>query len=190
MLTIKQFNKIYNKIYHKITDSSFFYKLIGPDPYRLRVQYNRRDRLTEQQWQNLFDVCCIIESNFDRFVMRTFHSQSSCGTTHCIAGWAVAMELNNRDFNYERIGNYDAVLNKYGLNLYSSETPDIAQAMLSRFIEPFFYLTRGSMRQAEILILDEFILPVIEEGKKDGLTVSPTAQSFIQLNNSNSEVSQ
>ncbi|QGT54471.1 hypothetical protein b3_0228 [Synechococcus phage B3] len=171
MFSIKKLNKIYNKIHNQInnlhwTDHWF------DNQYPNR--YNSYDSLTERQWQNLFDVCCIIEANYDRFDMAEYHSYNECGTTHCLAGWAVALEANDPDFSYTY--SLDYLLEKYNLR-YRAATSDIAAAILSEYIKPFFYLYQG--RNPENVMYREFILPVIEEGKKDGLIVSPHAQDFI-----------
>jgi hypothetical protein len=180
MFSIKKINQIYNKIYNE-TENVHWTDRLFANPYLRRVRYNRKDRLTEQQWQNLFDVCSIIEVNFDRLDMRRYHGHNQCGTTHCLAGWAVAYEMNDPDFRYyaEDENRYIQILEKYGLALWS-ESPQIAEAILSKFIEPFFYLYQSN---AETVVFREFILPVIEEGKKDGLFVSPHAVDFIASTN-------
>jgi hypothetical protein len=175
MFSIKKLSKIYSKIYYQInnlhwTDHWFDNKY----PNR----YNSYDSLTERQWQNLFDVCCIIEANFDRFDMAEYHSYNECGTTHCLAGWAVALEVNDPDFSYTCgfLSSTDYVIKKYNLRDRAT-TSDIAVAILSEYIKPFFYLYQGG--NSENVMYREFILPVIKEGKKDGLIVSPHAQDFI-----------
>lgn len=179
MFSIRQLGKIYNKCYYTCHRSSWAEKLTDSillvSPYRVRVKYNRRNRMTERQWQNLFDVCSVIAENENRFEMRSFHNHlRSCGTTHCIAGWAVATETNNPDVYYVD-DSYKQLGEKYDLG-YMPGTPVVAEAILSEYITPFFYLTQPG---SENILMQEFILPVISEGQKDGLVVSPHVQEMI-----------
>jgi hypothetical protein len=178
MFSIKKLSQIYNKIYNEICDISFFGRMLD-NPYRQRVGYCEYESLTERQWQNLFDVCSVVHANSHLFDMNYFHNVNECGTSHCLAGWAVAMEMNDSKHTYIDYGNsaWLNLIEKYGIQGFPS-SGDIATAMLSEYIEPFFYLCRG-MRTSKNMILHEFILPMIAEGKKDGLIVSPHVQDFI-----------
>jgi hypothetical protein len=121
--------------------------------------------LTDLQWKALVNVCRIIVDHKDRFDMQKYHIvHHPCGTSHCIAGWAIANELN--DFNVSSIDislkeQIDNILEKYGYGKseYCFWDSYVASAILSPLVYPFFFLIGDN---SSSVVYDKFILPVLE----------------------------
>lgn len=136
--------------------------------------FNSGLQITSEQWSNLVKVASIIKSNEDRFDMSDWHTENSCGTAHCIAGWATSLHMNDTNFD----GNCDHV--------------SIASAMLSQCAEPFFWITDynlgvGNIDMKEIykglpekLVMKWFIDPILEEALKESHELSTEINQFIQ----------
>jgi hypothetical protein len=156
--------------------------ITGATPCRL-FHYNadasiEKDSLTTLQWDNLVKVASIIESNVDRFDMTTWHKRNECGTTHCIAGWAESLAMN--DTNYYKDGN----------------SIDVAVDMLSVYAKPFFWITTANLCNwgsnsfvkeffihkglAEQLVMKWFIKPILEEARRESYELSNEIAQFIQ----------
>ena len=135
--------------------------------------------MTEFQWNNLVKVCSIIKANSERFYMEKWHDEKhSCGTTHCIAGWAASLLLGDTNLMDEttkltKINSPDLLnfLDSQGYNIGSISTSTIGVFMLSDIVYPFFYLTRDSFGiddeayDIEDIIMREFIDVVLEAAK-------------------------
>jgi hypothetical protein len=126
---------------------------------------------TTEQWDNLVKVASIIKANENRFDMTEWHDYNDCGTTHCIAGWAVSLAMNDTNFD--------------GLN----STCTIAIDMLSKYVEPFFWVTTFNLDLedietykglAEKLVMKWFIDPILEEARKESYELSNEITQFIQ----------
>ena len=125
---------------------------------------------TEIQWNNLVKVCEIIKDNAPLFDMSSYHRVNKCGTSHCIAGWAVAVEFNDddvtqKDYTENRV---ITIAEKYGYNpddLYSV-TSSLASAILSPLMYPFFYLIGDGDDVANQIMMEKFIEPVLEIAKQ------------------------
>ena len=180
MLTPLDFKKIYHENVHRVD--------ILQDA---RIQYRQHlcnvtesDSLTTEQWNNLVKVCAIIKSNSERFYMAHWHTPyhivNECGTTHCIAGWAASLAAN--DTNLRTMDNYfyaellgktpeevESIRMKFE-DEYINPVSYIAQRMLSNYVSPFFYWTRGvydSGETAEQVIMDCFIDAVLAEAEAE-----------------------
>jgi len=153
---------------------------VTPDSY----MFDRYDEIpgntppiSTQQWDNLVKVASIIKSNQTRFDMTEWHTHTECGTAHCIAGWAVTLYMN--DTNYDNPNNIQS----------------IAANMLSRHVEPFFWVTALNLKLsgvnrryyneshkgvAEQLVMKWFIDPILEEARKESYELSSEITQFIQ----------
>jgi hypothetical protein len=135
--------------------------------------FNSETSITSEQWSNLVKVASIIKSNQNRFDMNAWHTKNSCGTSHCIAGYAHALYMNDIDY-YEDIYNFDIL--------------EIATNMLSHYAQPFFwiishnlYLKKESHKGLpEQLVMKWFIEPILEEALKESHELSGEITKFIE----------
>jgi hypothetical protein len=134
--------------------------------------FNSGSSITTEQWSNLVKVASIIKSNQNRFYMRTFHKKTSCGTAHCISGYAHALYMNDIDY-------YD---NK------PSDILEISTNMLSHYAQPFFWIMHSNLnanREAhkglpEQLVMKWFIDPILGEARKESHDLSGEITQFVQ----------
>jgi hypothetical protein len=127
--------------------------------------------LTDLQCKALVNVCRTIVDHKDRFDMTTWHDNTHpCGTSHCMAGWAIATELN--DFNVSSIDRsleeqIYSILEKYGYGKseYCFYDSYVASAILSPLVYPFFYLLGND---SSSVVYDKFVLPVLEIADNNG----------------------
>jgi hypothetical protein len=140
--------------------------------YRNNYIFNTEEySITSEQWSNLVKVASIIKSNQNRFDMSDWHTETSCGTAHCIAGWAESLYMNDTNF-YEG----------------GDETIDIATKMLSHYARPFFWilnfnlnLEKGSYEGLrEQLVMKWFIDPILEEARRESHELSREITQFTQ----------
>lgn len=145
------------------------------------------DQFTQQQWDNLVKVCSVIDANQNRLYMKAWHDDeiSVCGTTHCIAGWAVSLEKN--DTNTQSRDVID-ILEKYDFcHMDISGVAAAAAAMMSTYVVPFFYIiypgkdADGVLMSAEDLVMKYLIRPVLDEAKRDSYQLSQEVQEFIDI---------
>jgi hypothetical protein len=135
--------------------------------------FNSETSITNEQWSNLVKVASIIKSNQNRFDMAAFHTKNSCGTAHCIAGYAHALYMNDIDY-YDNINTYDI--------------PEIATNMLSHYARPFFWIVRSNLYLEkephkglpEQLVMKWFIEPILEEALKESHELSGEITKFIE----------
>jgi hypothetical protein len=135
--------------------------------------FNSETSITNEQWSNLVKVASIIKSNQNRFHMAAFHTKNSCGTAHCIAGYAHALYMNDIDY-YDNINNYDIL--------------EIATNMLSRYAQPFFWIIPYNLHLKkeshkglpEQLVMKWFIEPILEEALKESHELSGEIARFMQ----------
>lgn len=121
--------------------------------------------MTNLQWQSLVNVCRAIADHRERFETSRYHCYNECGTAHCIAGWAVAVELNDFDIQSEdgdcSIEKANSIMEKYGYDTENigTYTAYLASAILSPLVYPFFYLTGENSNE---VVFNEFIQPVLQ----------------------------
>jgi hypothetical protein len=146
-----------------------------------------QDQFTQQQWDNLVKVCSVIDANQDRFYMANWHNGTvnECGTSHCIAGWAISLEKN--DTNTTTLAVED-IIKKYN---FQSHDPNLygitaaAAAMMSTYVVPFFFIIFGrncgkeDYISAEELMMKYLIRPVLDEAKRESYQLSQEVQEFI-----------
>lgn len=137
--------------------------------------FNSGLQITSEQWSNLVKIASIIKSNESRFHMSRWHMETSCGTAHCIAGWAVSLHMNDTNYSGDHL---DSLF--------------IAQTMLSRYAEPFFWIADYNLGfeneyikeiykgLAERLVMKWFIDPILEEARKESHELSCEITQFIQ----------
>jgi len=183
MITTTHLTEYYNNIIKRVRVSA------GPYPFAKDLP------LSAFEWKNLVEVCSIIKANFNRFNMATWHDKKeSCGTVHCIAGWAASLmvaDTNTNDFSYleEEIPeqHYESIVTQ---NSFSERPPvlpvsTIANYMLSGYLNPFFYLTNNNLRlpddyDIETVIMEELIEPILEIANQECLTLSQEVTQFIE----------
>lgn len=152
--------------------------------YDCEFPCDENTEMTEIQWKNLVNVCANIVAHQNQFDMRWYHNADggSCGTTHCIAGWAVVLEdgdvnMTTTSFSYEQLSQ---IAEKYG---YDEEdmidsSACIASAALSPLIEPFFYLISGF--HPSFTVMDKFILPVLEIARNESQEMAQLIDSILR----------
>ena len=180
MLTPLDFKKIYDENIHRVN-------VLGDAEiqYREHLQdATESDSLTSEQWNNLVKVCSIIKANSERFYMAHWHTpdhiENECGTSHCIAGWAASLAANDTDLRTMDQGFYARLLGKTDEEVesirmkfedsFTNPVSYIANQMLSDYVSPFFYWTRGiygSGETAEQVIMDCFIDAVLAEAEAE-----------------------
>jgi hypothetical protein len=170
MLTPLQIKSNYSSLF---ADSS---NITGIIPFSLSNSYDYititdKDTFTTKQWDNLVKVASIIKANENRFDMSEWHGYNECGTTHCIAGWAESLAMN--DTNYSNM----------------DDSNFVAENMLSHYVKPFFWVTDGNLDiednvgfngLAEQLVMKWFIDPILEEARRESYELSNEITQFIQ----------
>jgi hypothetical protein len=135
--------------------------------------FNSGSSITAEQWSNLVRVASIIKSNQNRFNMNGWHTKNSCGTSHCIAGYAHALYMNDIDY-YSIVTNYHIT--------------EIATNMLSYYAQPFFWIMQSNLNLKtesykglpEQLVMKWFIDPILEEARKESHQLSSEITQFVQ----------
>ena len=133
--------------------------------------FNSGSSITTDQWNNLVKVASIIKSNQNRFNMNAWHTKNSCKTSHCIAGYAHALHMNDIDY-------FDT----------HSNVLLIATNMLSRYATSFFWILHSNLRTDEVshkglpeqLVMKWFIDPILEEARKESHELSGELTQFVQ----------
>ncbi|QGT54838.1 hypothetical protein b23_0223 [Synechococcus phage B23] len=162
------YTNCYDKIYHDdITDAVEYYlaELLGC----AIIQSDHDLEMSEAQWNNLVKVCQTIVTHEQQFNMSAYHKPNMCGTSHCIAGWAVCVELNNFNItNYMLVSGIEA---KYGYKFDDMFTTNctIASAVLSPLVYPFFFLLGGDIKVTNQIMMNEFIKPVLQIAKEQNV---------------------
>lgn len=134
--------------------------------------FNSGISITTEQWSNLVKVASIIKSNQNRFDMNAWHTKNSCGTAHCISGYAHALYMNDIDY-------YD---------FECSGILEIATNMLSHYAEPFFWIMHYNLNTDKLyhkglpeqLVMKWFIDPILEEARKESHELSGELTQFVQ----------
>lgn len=151
---------------------------IGAFPY---PEVNENSSLSQEQWNNLVDVCHTIKENEKLFDMEYWHEKKNCGTTHCIAGWAVALYLKNPNFDDhpdlpEFVNSYDFSNCTVGSPTSINATATLGTVLLSEYISPFFYLVEDEdgdnsssviMKNLIEVVLAEAATEVVEPSNKE-----------------------
>jgi hypothetical protein len=135
--------------------------------------FNSGSSITAEQWSNLVRVASIIKSNQNRFDMNAWHAKNSCGTSHCIAGYAHALYMNDIDY-YNHIEPSDILV--------------ISTNMLSHYAQPFFWILHSNLNLKtesykglpEQLVMKWFIDPILEEARKESHQLSSEITQFVQ----------
>jgi hypothetical protein len=139
--------------------------------WRNNYIFDSRSSITSEQWSNLVKIASIIKSNQNRFNMDNWHTQNSCGTSHCICGWAESLYMN--DANYSGI---------------THNNLEIATNMLSHYARPFFWIMHSNLNLKEEshkglpekLVMKWFIDPILEEARKESYELSSEITKFIE----------
>lgn len=160
MFTLEDFATCYDNIISEVKNynpscdySSYFEK------YPNMVS---RSPMTEDQWDNLVKVCSVIEANYNRFKMATYHETHTCGTAHCIAGWAASIavgDTNDNKIAYKSNDQQEVL----PISVFSSR-------FISEYTYPFYFLTNDNLAlpndfDIEDLVMRHFIEPVLEAAK-------------------------
>lgn len=184
MITTTHLTEYYNNIIKRVQAS-------GREPY----PFAKDLPLNAFEWKNLVEVCSIIKANSTRFNMAMWHNKKeSCGTVHCIAGWAASLmvaDTNTDQFTYEENDLPEQYYESIMTANMDSNTPDIlsvstiANYMLSGYLNPFFYLTSNNLRlpddyDIETVIMEELIEPILEIANQECLTLSQEVTQFIE----------
>jgi hypothetical protein len=174
VLTPLDFQRNFNQIIAEIEAKDLPVNTICPQENYKNILANvtETDTFTAYQWWKLVRVCRVIKEYETRFSMDDWHHKKDCGTTHCLAGWAIALEYG--DIDIDDIDVYDRrmlVPDDYVEDEYLSTT-ETAVFFLSKYTQPFFYFTNradGFNKDAERLVMKYFIEPIIQEDDKDKL---------------------
>ena len=180
MITKEQLFELFENCYNQIVGDRVDYT---PREYHDRELDSilMGDEMSELQWQTLVETCQVIVDNSERFDMAHYHDRTkTCGTSHCIGAWAVAVVLNDPDITYIGGRDLESVREKYNFNQfrYVSGAAQHACAFISPLVFPFFYLTgddegrdnfKCTTEQANQIIMNEFILPVLEIAKQENV---------------------
>jgi hypothetical protein len=182
MLTPLQIKSNYSSLF---ADSSNITGIIPPvhlSGYRC-ITITDKDTFTTKQWDNLVKVASIIKANENRFDMSEWHGYNECGTTHCIAGWAESLAMNDTNYSDMDDSNF------------------VAENMLSHYVKPFFWVTDDNLGigdnwvtddnlgigdnvgfngLAEQLVMKWFIDPILEEARRESYELSNEITQFIQ----------
>ncbi|QGT54449.1 hypothetical protein b3_0206 [Synechococcus phage B3] len=183
MITTTHLTEYYNNILKRVQGSEK-----APYPFTKDLP------LSQFEWKNLVEVCSIIKANSNRFNMATWHDKKeSCGTVHCIAGWAASLMVadtntNTFSYNVEEIPeqHYESIMNtnmSYAPGIFAVST--IASYMLSNYLYPFFFLTTAHLGlpldyDIETVIMEELIEPILEIASQECLTLSQEVTQFIE----------
>lgn len=176
MLTPFDFRNSYHNIVAAIEteDLPVNYEVAERDYERVLANVKQTDTFTAFQWRKLVKVCRVVKELNGRLSMNEWHGKNSCGTTHCLAGWAVALEFGDIDVDW--VGEDDRrmlVPDDYEEDGYLT-TSQVAEFFLSKYTRPFFFFTNStesSEKLAENLIMKHFIDPILKEDDKDRLEI-------------------
>lgn len=139
---------------------------------KILADVNKTDTFTAYQWGKLVRVCRVIKEYETRFSMNDWHVKKSCGTTHCLAGWALALEYGDIDIDdIDQPDRRMLVPDDYLKDEYLT-TAETAEFFLSTYTRPFFYFTNRAdsvNNDAERLVMKYFIEPIIQEDDRDKL---------------------
>lgn len=195
MLTNQEILNCYNNIVKQVC--SDFSEFLDYDDHKYGHLDANTPQMTQFQWGNLVKVCSIIKANSERFYMEMWHdNKHPCGTAHCIAGWATTLMFNDTNISeYEHkladitSEDFAKYIESSGYNIYNLSTvgtPAIANYMLSKLIDPFFYLTRDGFGidddnyDIEDIIMRHFINVVLERAKEESYELSSEFQEFVE----------
>lgn len=184
MITTTHLTEYYNNILKRVQAS-------GREPY----PFAKDLPLSAFEWKNLVEVCSIIKANSTRFNMAMWHDKKeSCGTVHCIAGWAASLmvsDTNTNQFAYDEKDlpeqHYECIVSEnIGVEKPTVlSVATIASYMLSSYLYPFFYLTAQNLGlpldyDIETVIMEELIEPILEIANQECLTLSQEVTQFIE----------
>ena len=174
MLTPLDFRNSYHNIVGEIEsgDLPVNYEVAERDYERVLVNVKDTDTFTEFQWRKLVKICRVVKELSGRLSMNEWHGKNSCGTTHCLAGWAVALEFGDIDVDWvDESDRRMLVPDDYEEDAYLT-TSQVAEFFLSKYTRPFFFFTNSTdstEKLAENLIMKHFIDPILKEDDKDRL---------------------
>jgi hypothetical protein len=155
-------------------------------------------QITQFQWNNLVKTCSVIAANTNRFYMNSYHDayRSECGTTHCLAGWAISLLLKDTNYDDSQVGkllivleNYTADTGRFFSEYSGPNNSQIGAFLLSQYVKPFFHITNRNIWQdnqlalnntAEELVTKYLINPVLEEAKRESYELTTEVQQFIE----------
>jgi hypothetical protein len=176
MLTPLDFRNSYHNIVGEIESGELpvNYDVAERDYERVLVNVKDTDTFTEFQWRKLVKICRVVKELSGRLSMNEWHGKNSCGTTHCLAGWAVALEVGDIDVDWvDESDRRMLVPDDYEEDDYLT-TSQVAEYFLSKYTRPFFFFTNStesSEKIAEDLIMKHFIDPILKEDDKDRLNI-------------------
>jgi hypothetical protein len=195
MITPLQLKQLYNNLVDEINSDEDLKHRIDCEQSEQFENVTEETTITQSQWQLLVEVCHMIAANTNKFRMDTFHGIGhTCGTTHCIAGWAVAVAAGDNDCNYfqQSYNVFVDSLPDYVRNIRNTcSTSDYAAYLISEYTKPFFYIVNNygysdENVTAEDLVMKHFVLPIIEIAEQESFQLSDEANRMIeQLKNSN-----
>jgi hypothetical protein len=145
-------------------------------------EVNENSSLSNEQWQNLVDVCRTIKANENRFLMDFWHDERDCGTSHCLAGWAVSRYMNDPNFDEDRFDLPEFVKSYDFSNwttLYGGTNVNalLGTVLLSEYISPFFYQSETEDEEDSApVIMKNLIDVVLAEAQRDGTVVDNPTQ--------------
>jgi hypothetical protein len=197
MITPLQLEELYNNLIGEInSDENLKIRINYQEPGEEAFDnVTEESTITESQWQLLVEVCHMIVANTNKFRMDSFHGIGhNCGTTHCIAGWAVAVAAGDNDCNYFRY--FRESYNNFMDSLPSAirvtfATSDYAAYLISEYTKPFFYITNNygysdDSVTAEDLVMKHFVLPILNIAEEESFQLSDEANRMIaQIKNNN-----
>jgi hypothetical protein len=161
------YTNCYDKIYHDGRNAVEYYsaELLGC----VMIQSDHDLEMSEAQWNNLVKVCQTIVTHEEQFHMGAYHKSNMCGTSHCIAGWAICVELNNINITNDML--VSGIEAKYGYKFDDMFTTNctIASAVLSPLLYPFFFLLGSDIEETNQIMMNEFIKPVIQIAKEQNV---------------------
>jgi hypothetical protein len=205
MLTPIQFKRNFYQMVKEIGDQNLHALHEFADELADRIYLRAGDfdaQITQFQWDNLVKTCSVIAANTDRFYMNKYHDayRTECGTTHCLAGWAISLLLKDTNYDDSQVGKLLIVLKNYTADIdelterffseYSGpNNSQIGAFLLSEYVKPFFHITNRITYQgndishhntAEELVTKYLINPVLEEAKRESYELTTEVQQFIE----------
>jgi hypothetical protein len=192
MITPLQLEELYNNLVDEINSDENLKNRINYEKSEAFENVTEETTITQSQWQLLVEVCHMIAANTNKFRMDTFHGIGhTCGTTHCIAGWAVAVAAGDNDCNY--FGeSYNNFMGSLPIEIrVTGSTSDYAAYLISEYTKPFFYIVNkydysDENVNAEDLVMKHFVLPILKIAEEESFQLSDEANRMIeQLKNSN-----
>ncbi|QGT54488.1 hypothetical protein b3_0246 [Synechococcus phage B3] len=174
MLTPLDFRNSFNKIMAEIEVKDLPVNIfIQQENYKkILADVDKTDTFTEYQWRKLVRVCRAIKEYETRFSMDDWHYKKGCGTTHCLAGWTLALEYGDIDIDDINVDDRRMLVPDDYMNDEYLSTPKTAEFFLSKYTRPFFFFTNrvdGVNKDAERLVMKYFIEPILQEDDKDKL---------------------